>query len=558
MGFLTTGRRFNENQHDILDDRIDIIMRGLMGLTAACARCHDHKYDPISTADYYALYGILASSDEPTDAELPLLEQVSTSTELKQYNAQLQEKLEKYRSRYTGLHRQIEHEMRSLAADYLVYVVKSHPEHCADGNNPLKTDRTILRGPSAYGYGAFERWERYLRNRAPDDPVWALWRQMFAVPESDFTTELDKTLDTMPQLNSRLSEAVRADQPQSMVDLARCYGKLLEQAYAQWTELHEANSTIQSFPDPAQEALRQVLYAEDSPAVMSPEDAIDCYYLDEHVQLRSLRSDIEKISVEFSSSPARAMTLRERETPFEPRILVRGQPNRPGRHVARQLPSITELWDARTQIAGGSGRRELAVMVLDHNNPLTYRVFVNRVWQWHFGQGLVATSSDFGRRSELPTHPQLLDYLAAWFVDNGCSLKGLHRLIVTSQTYQQSSHVRAEAMATDPTDRLVWRFQPRRVEWEVVRDSLLAVVDRLESRHFGRPIELSVEDADATCRTMYLRVDRQDLSRLARTFDVASPDFSVPGRSQTTVPQQQLFFMNSEFVIRAAERLAER
>jgi hypothetical protein len=341
-----------------------------------------------------------------------------------------------------------------------------------------------------------------------------------------------------------------------MVDLAQCYGTVLEQTYDTWIKLQEADPHAKQLPDANRESLRQVLYGPDSPTTLSEDEALECYYLDEHVQLRSLRSEIEKVSVEFPASPPRAMLLRERESPFEPRILVRGQPNRPGRAVTRKLPELMSMTGIDHPVQSRSGRRELAEAIVDPKNPLTYRVLTNRIWQWHFGQGLVTTPSDFGTRSDPPSHPELLDYLATSLIDEGFSLKKLQRQIVTSQTYRQASRTRAEALEIDPGNRWLWRFEPRRVEWEVARDSLLASADCLRRSRYDRPVDLPPQDIRGTCRTLYLRVDRQDLSHLARTFDVASPDFSVARRDSTTVPQQQLFFLNSDLVIHTAEQIA--
>ncbi|MCA9150522.1 MAG: DUF1553 domain-containing protein, partial [Planctomycetales bacterium] len=181
---------------------------------------------------------------------------------------------------------------------------------------------------------------------------------------------------------------------------------------------------------------------------------------------------------------------------------------------------------------------------------------VNRIWQWHFGQPLVGTPGDFGLRSDAPTHPELLDYLAYSLYQEGDSLKQLHRLIVLSQTYRQSSADRTDALAIDPGNQLLWRYPAHRVAWEVVRDSLLAAAGQLEPSHGGPSISRAPDDVASVCRTIYLSTDRQDVSRLARYFDAASPDFSVVQRSRTGVAQQHLFFLNSPFVMHLAEELA--
>jgi hypothetical protein len=205
----------------------------------------------------------------------------------------------------------------------------------------------------------------------------------------------------------------------------------------------------------------------------------------------------------------------------------------------------------------GSGRLELARSIADPNNPLTARVLVNRVWHWHFGKGLVATPSDFGLRSDPPTHPELLDYLAAGFIADGWSIKALHRRIMLSNTYRQASAPRPDAVGVDPENRLVWRFNPQRLDFESMRDAILAVSGALDPALGGRPVMIA-ESPFAPRRTVYGFIDRQNLDGLYRTFDFAVPDATSPRRFVTTVPQQALFLMNSPFLHDQARRLAAK
>ena len=184
-------------------------------------------------------------------------------------------------------------------------------------------------------------------------------------------------------------------------------------------------------------------------------------------------------------------------------------------------------------------------------------MIVNRVWMHHFGEPLVSTPSDFGTRSNPPSHPELLDDLAARFVQGGWSLKSLHRLIMLSRTYQQSSLDRADAHRLDPENRLLWRFNRRRLDLEAMRDTLLYVSGTLDLTMRGRPVDV-IDDAKTTRRTVYGLVDRQGLPAVFRAFDFASPDLSSERRPRTTVPQQALFSMNSPLVISQARALAAR
>jgi len=216
-------------------------------------------------------------------------------------------------------------------------------------------------------------------------------------------------------------------------------------------------------------------------------------------------------------------------------------------------------------VTAGSGRLELARAITSPDNPLTARVLVNRVWMHHFGAGLVATPSDFGSRARPPSHPQLLDWLAATFIERGWSIKQLHREILTSATYQQASgetresdvgRESAKPQTLDPTNRLLWRYSPRRLEMEAIRDAMLLVAGRLDRRVGGPPTEAM--GAGSTRRTIYALVDRGGLPGFFSSFDFPSPMAHVAARPTTTVPQQALFMMNSPFVVTQAEHLAAR
>ncbi|HZN32652.1 MAG TPA: DUF1553 domain-containing protein, partial [Pirellulaceae bacterium] len=205
----------------------------------------------------------------------------------------------------------------------------------------------------------------------------------------------------------------------------------------------------------------------------------------------------------------------------------------------------------------GSGRLELARAITAPANPLTRRVIANRLWMHHFGEPLALSPSDFGIRSEPPSHPELLDELATRLLDADWSLKALHREIVNSAAYRQVSGDRPECRATDPENRLLWRMNRRRLELEAVRDTLLASASQLDTAMHGRPVELTKSPFPHR-RAVYGFIDRQDLPNLFRVFDIASPDQSSPRRPRTTVPQQALFLMNSPFVIEQAQALSAR
>jgi hypothetical protein len=250
------------------------------------------------------------------------------------------------------------------------------------------------------------------------------------------------------------------------------------------------------------------------------------------------------------------MALVDAPSPVEPHVFLRGNPGRPGEQVPRRFLAVLSRGERRP-FEHGSGRLELAQAIASRDNPLTARVLVNRLWLYHVGSPLVRTPSDFGVRSEPPSHPALLDWLAATFMDEGWSLKRLHRLILLSSAYQQASDERPECAAVDPENRLLWRMNRRRLEFEAMRDGYLAVSDALDDAMGGRPIDVWAPPFSAR-RTVYAYIDRQDLPGVFRVFDFANPDASNDQRPRTTVPQQALFAMNSAFAIEQVRRLVAR
>ena len=263
---------------------------------------------------------------------------------------------------------------------------------------------------------------------------------------------------------------------------------------------------------------------------------------------------VKQLEAKTSGKAGRAMVMRDAPKPVDPHVFLRGNPGRPGKAVPRQFLKVLSGPD-RKPFQKGSGRLELARAIADPANPLTARVLANRVWLWHFGQGLVTTPSDFGLRSDPPSHPELLDDLALFLINSGWSIKGLHRRIMLSSTYQQQSNLRPDCLDRDPQNRLLWRFNRQRLDFEALRDSILAVAGTLDLSEGGPSVVLTEPPFPAR-RTVYGFIDRQNLDGVYRTFDFAVPDATSPKRFVTTVPQQALFLMNSPLVQAQAKALA--
>jgi hypothetical protein len=236
--------------------------------------------------------------------------------------------------------------------------------------------------------------------------------------------------------------------------------------------------------------------------------------------------------------------------------MLRGNPASRGPVVPRQFLQILSQNDPQP-FKDGSGRLELARNIASKDNPLTTRVIANRIWLHHFGEGIVRTQDDFGTRSEPPTHPELLDWLASTFVEQGWSFKKMHRLIMLSAVYQQSSDDDARKVQVDPDNKYLWQMNRRRLEFESLRDTILAIGGRLDLTVGGPSVRLNAEPYP-TRRTIYGYIDRAQLPGMLQAFDFASPDLTTGKRPTTIVPQQALFMMNSSLVVEQARNLAHR
>ncbi len=277
-------------------------------------------------------------------------------------------------------------------------------------------------------------------------------------------------------------------------------------------------------------------------------------------QRLALVADRDRRQAEMLPEPPLAMAVQEGGTPGglfpgiqDVPVHIRGSYTKLGPIVPRRLPRIFSD-TARNPVVEGSGRRMLADWVAAADNPLTARVIVNRLWQWHFGEGLVRTPGNFGKLGELPTHPDLLDWLAWTLIRDGWSLKKIHRRIMLSATYQQGGRTSGAAAADDPENRWLTRFAPRRLEAEAIRDAMMFVSGRLDLAAGGP----AGDDHNIPRRSLYVQTARWDRSGYATLFDAANPDSSTDRRVVSTVAPQALMLLNHEFVLGQAEHLAAR
>ena len=571
MGFLTLGNRFNNQANDIIDDRIDTVFKATMALTVTCARCHDHKFDPIPTRDYYSLHGVFNSSTEPR--EKPLLEGTTNSAAYHSFMRELvanQAALEKFREQVA---RDLSKELRGKVGDYLLANQEYNEQKAARGTNAMSRNRFMQQ--RSLNANLSSSWQQFLQSRARrHDPIFAPWNEFaklsdkeFAARAKELSAKFFANKDAKKPINPLVARLFIAP-PTSLKMVAARYSVMFGEIEKKWEatmanyEAIKRTSPTMTEPtamqDASSEEARKVLYAKNSPTF------IDDQRIRQHIQrnngarnrMNQLERAVNEVKVRHPGSPARAHVLVDAARVRDSAILIKGNPGNKGPVAPRQFLEFIE-GDGRKPFKDGSGRLELAKEIVSADNPLTARVIVNRVWQHHFGHGIVRTPDDFGTRSEPPTHPELLDYLASWFVENGWSLKKLHRLIMSSSAYQQGSDENPRFAQIDPDNRYLWQMNRRRLDFEALRDTVLYIGGKLDLTMGGPSVRLDSEPYSLR-RSVYGYVDRNNVPNMHLAFDFANPDLTTGKRDETIVPQQALFMMNSPLVVEQAKNLVKR
>ena len=489
LGFLSLGVNPNRavDLPDVVDDKIDLVTRGLLGLTVSCARCHDHKFDPIPTRDYYSLYGIFANTRygvEPVRVgALPEFYEKRAADRKRILEEYIRERLEVLRAEFRDPKE-----------------IRRYLDALWDGRKLGRERLENLAREKNLNSLVLARWARRIFDAKNDDPIFVEWNAAESNPSARYAERLINPVD--PKWKALL------------------YG-----------------------PDAPPE-----VPLVDFPSIMTEGDSNTT---------RNLQWQYEQILNDAAYRGSKGIVLGAQDrSPLKPSfVFTRGNQNDLGDSVERCFPSI--LMKGPVCFENGSGRLELAKAITNERNPVAARIMVNRVWQHLFGEGLVRTPSDFGVRGDLPTHPGLLDSLAEEFMKDGWSMKRLIRRMVLSETYLQASADRPEARQKDPENKFLWRMPRRRLDFESLRDAMLAVAGRIDGSIGGPPISILAIPADPR-RTLYALIERERPLALLKTFDVADPEQHSPQRYQTTVPQQGLFLLNSPFVGEMARYLAAR
>jgi hypothetical protein len=519
------------------EERVDATARGFLGLTVACAECHNHKFDPIPTKDYYSLLGIFEST-EPDKFPLAPKDIVDTYEKQKQAldkeQAVLQKFLTDQRSQLFDVFAQRTAEY-AMAAWRVLGPQKKSLEDAALGGKGLERkvlERWIefLAADRKREYASLDEWKSLLEKAGDEGKAQTIADQFQAYVLAVRTQqqELDAKNDV---IKAQTKEGVSP----KILPLERGMYYLLKDLQA--------------------EPAKKLGKSSGGPFFFSPDEvggylgSVSKDYFD------TLRSRIYKLKAALPPEYAYYPVIKDKAKPENLHVYIRGNKETPGEEAPRQFLAILSP-GKQTPFTKGSGRLELAESIADPKNPLTARVMVNRIWLHHFGAGLVGTPSNFGLLGEAPTNPELLDYLANRFVENGWSIKAMHREIMLSKTYALSSEYSEANVAVDPEAKLMWRVNARRMDVEAMRDSLLFVAGKLDTKIGGPAIP--IEDEKNTRRTIYATISRAKPAPLLRLFDFPDPNETSERRIATNVPLQQLFFLNSDFVRVQAEALAKR
>ncbi len=553
LGFLTLGRKFENSEPDVIADRLDVIFRGTQGLSVTCARCHDHKYDPIPIKDYYSLYGVFAATQEK---DVPLLSTPEDRLKYQVYTAELRARVRSFGKFVEAERKRVFGNYRQEADRYLLAALAGGGEPAEGINREDGLNQVVV-----------SRYAAFLEETAGEHhPVFAPWHAFAKLKPEQFAAQGRKLArafaaneDAEKPLNPLVAKLFEGKSPKDLQDVAARYGKLFGSVARKWDRRIAAADRAdvtrpRTFEEDAEEELRQLLFDDGSLDVALTDLAA---YLgeDKATKFNELQARITDWE-NGPSVPPHARIVEDPDDVPSQTVFIRGKAEQPGEEVPRQFLAVLAGKD-RTPFTDGSGRLELARAIAGKQNPLTARVWANRVWAHLFGRGIVETTSDFGVRSSPPTHPELLDHLANTLVEGEWSTKKLIRQIVLSKTYQQASLDRPESRKADPTNSLLWRMNRKRLEVEAIRDSLLTVGGNLDLNMGGRSVDLEDEER-SNRRTIYLKVDRGNLPGVFRSFDFASPDLHSPGRFETTVPQQALFMLNSPLCVQQARDVSKR
>ncbi len=606
--FLTEGTHspvdIREDMRARVDNQIDVFGKTFLGLTIACARCHDHKFDPIRTEDYYALAGYFESTrhqylsiDAPERIERP-------AQEIDQLLSEISSRIQELplgchpdrseRDRLTQAPNLRDDEEVFARFDSTAAFDSWYPSGLAFGDRPTVRGDVLVVDARATKPRLLELnpgWAQSSRYGANATGVlrsktFTIQRRFIDLLAVGTGGRINLVIDGFEKIRAPIyggltravdhgNEArwIRIDA--SMWQGHRAFLELSDGATSNYT-----SGKTSLWPGDGTLGVSLILFSDHDTPLGSPESwtspFIDREFEVDSSELPSdLKGMVKAVAAKISGLPQPTLVLAAAEgSGVDVPVHIRGSSKNLGDLVPRRFLEVLQTEDQLVSEAPAdeSGRAALAERIASPSNPLTARVIVNRLWQHHFGRGIVASPDNFGVSGQPPTHPELLDWLALELIRSNWSVKHLQRLIVTSSTYQQSSHFRPELEEVDPTNVLYHRQSIRRIPAESVRDTILRISGSLDRRMFGpsvpthltsfmqgrgRPSKSGPLDGEGR-RSLYLNVRRNFLSPFLLAFDYPAPASTIGKRTSSNVPSQALALLNDPFVVQESERWATR
>ena len=562
--FLALGNNNLEDQDkaklrmDVVDEQLETISRAFLAQTIGCARCHDHKFDPIPTRDYYALAGILRNTKTLNHSnvskwiELPLPVVPARTAQIREHNkavASLKARIKALQgtTNNKGLSPLPVAQLAGVVVDDLQAVTTGSwmtsqftKSYVGTGyrhdKGEQKGEKTAHFRPRIPRDGKYEVRFAYTPggNRSPKVPV--------TVISADGRKTVTINQKLTPPLDGRFISLgqhrfLRGGPHEVAVTNAGTTGVVIIDA-------------VQFLPV---KVSGKKPVATKTPPVKSP---------GKPANVRALQRQLKALQQQAPGQP-KYMSVEEEKAIADTRIHVRGSVHNLGAVAPRGFLQVISLDYQPAFSSKQSGRRELGKWIAHRDNPLTARVLANRLWHWLFGAGLVRTTDNFGTTGELPSHPRLLDYLAARLIQQNWSIKSLLRELVLTRTYRLSSLHNQLGSESDPDNRLLWRMNRRRLDAESLLDAMLAVSGRLRKDLGGPQIRSGTTNDynyrhDSNRRALYWPVLRNSLPELFKVFDFANPSMVTGRRENSSTTPQALFLMNNPWVLQQADHAAER
>ena len=541
-GFIALGQKPLTEQnkpqmlYDIADEQLDTTGRALMGLTLGCARCHDHKFDPIPTADYYSMAAMFHDTRTIDIVDKLVSTVLFVPLAPKDVTARYRQHEDRIKSKTLQMDAVVEQAFEART-DRLMAQTAQYMVAVAQNQKPADLDPSLI-----------ERWEKYLKPTGDVRPHLIKWNE--AADKEPAAKEYQLALQTR----------------------AASWWKTM----AEWRESVRTAAEKGTLPPeaPKFEGGEDRFFFETcldgkGPFTLPDKEPEKLLAADVQAKVAAFQSEIAELKK--TSPPELPLSCGVEEgMPLEARILIRGNVASKGAVVPRQFLQIIS-GENQTPIKQGTGRLEMARWLTSPEHPLTARVIANRIWQNHFGEGIVRTPNNYGRTGEPPTHPELLDFLARSFMQSGWSFKSMHRMLLLSSTYQMSSQTTPEAHEIDPPNRLFSRANRRRLDFEEIRDSLLTYSGELDMTMGGVPdpgqnvdwrkagayISANKEPLLSVRRSVYLPLRRSRMPSLLTLMDFGDATTPGEGRARTNTAPQALFMMNSDYVTERSRRFSE-